>query len=820
MVRLSVVVPVRNESQHIAIFMRRLRTVLAGLSAEILFMDNSDDGTPQAITWAVQSGAPHDAPVRYFHREPIVRRGDLSGAVLAGLRRAAGDVAVVMGSDLKHPPESIPELLAELEKSGSDIVVASRYVRDGDTAGLLSRRRTFASRGTARAARILFPGRLRHVSDPMSGFFAVRLNALNLDKMRPGGFKILPETIIRASSGKISEVGFTFGKRAGHQSKAGLRDGARLLRHLVALRASSLLPPRLTRLIAFGSVGVAGVGVNTLALYLFLRLAGLNYLVAAALSTQVSTTFNFLGVECWVFRSQKGGTRWGRYWRFSLVNNVAMVTRLPVLALGVQHGMGKLTANAATLLLVFAARFLIADRIIYRAKDVTSVPRTLERSGPVLLSRAVADPVGAARSRCTYKIHNILTIVSDVMLPELECFRVAGPVPGAPGIDVRVARMGRPRYRAQLHRSADGRSMSWEEHLGWLGANFTIDYGQTVAVTASPGLAASPHVLYTNVIEALLRFVLVERGYMLLHSACLQMGGRGIMLSARTDTGKTGTILKLLRNHGGSFLSDDMTIIDSHGTAQSYPKPLTISHHTLRALEAGDLTRSEWRRLRVQSRIHSKEGRGFAMKLAQHNLPILTINGIMQRVVPPPKYDVQRLVPCGMSARTRVEELFIIERGPAFVTPVGRDQALEELLDNTEDAYGFPPYRYLAPTIVFGDRTSTDLRARERAILASALKNIRVHRHRSADFGWADTIAAQVARNGWHAPNDRDRISTFFEQDSLAGFPIATSATGGAVNRLTANSGTGNALPGGSPPWTKPRNTTVRSRAEKFRIPD
>ncbi|MDQ2813756.1 MAG: glycosyltransferase [Actinomycetota bacterium] len=642
---LSVVVPVKNDSRDITTFIRRLRAVLTGLSAEILFLDTSDDGTTQAIRWAAQSGAPYDAPVRYFYREPTAPRGDLSGAVLAGLRRAAGDVAVILDSDLKHPPESISELLAELERSGSDIVVASRYIGNGDAAGLGTRRRTLASRGTVRAARMLFPGRFKHVSDPMSSFFAVRLNALNLDKIRPAGFKILLETIVRASPGKISEVGFTFGKRAGHHSKASFGEGVRLIRHLVVLRASSLLPPKLTRLIAFGSVGVAGVGVNTLALYLFLRLTDLNYLMAAALSTQVSTTFNFLGAECLVFRGQKGRTRWGRYWRFSLVNNVAMVARLPLLALLVQRGMGKLTANGSTLLLVFAARFLIADRIIYKAKDVTNMSRTLERSGPVLLSRAIAaDPIVVAQSRCTYKIHNILTIVSDVILPELECFRTAGLAPGAPDIDVRVRRMGRPRYRAQLHRSADGRSMSWEEHLGWLGANFTIDFGETVAVTASPGLAASPHVLYTNVIEALLRFVLVERGYMLLHSACLQMGNRGIMLSARTDTGKTGTILKLLRNHGGSFLSDDMTIIDSHGIAQSYPKPLTISHHTLRALEAGDLTRPEWRRLKVQSRVHSKEGRGFAMKLAQHNLPILTINAIMQRVVPPPKYDVQRLV--------------------------------------------------------------------------------------------------------------------------------------------------------------------------------
>jgi dolichol-phosphate mannosyltransferase len=766
----TVVVPTRNESENAAPLVQRLRAALAGITAEILFVDDSDDATPQAIEAAAGSGRPGDVPVRCLHREPADRRGGLGGAVVMGFKESAGDVAVVMDGDLQHPPETVPALLAELERSGKDIVVASRYASGGDAAGLGTRGRARTSHAATGAARLLFPGRLRSVSDPMSGFFAVRLSALNLDEMRPVGFKILLEAIVRSSSGTVAEVPFTFGPRGGNESKAGLREGIRYGRHLAGLRASSLLPPRLNRLIAFGTVGVAGVAVNTLAMYMLLRLAGLNYLVAAALSTQVSTTFNFAGAELWVFRGGKSRTMWGRYWRFSVVNNVAMVARLPLLALLVHHGMGKLTANAVTLLLVFLVRFLIADRIIYRAKTSRRTSRTLERSGPVVLSTAVAaDPEAEARSRHAYQIHDILTIKSDVALPELECFRSAWPLVGSPDIDVRVGPVGRPHLRAQLHRSADGRHMQWEEHFGPLSANFSIEFGDTVRVTASPALAASPHVLYTNVIEALLRFVLVDRGYMLLHSACLQIDGRGIMLSARTDTGKTGTILKLLRNHGGWFLSDDMTIIDSNGTALCYPKPLTISHHTLRAVEAGDLTRAEWRRLLVQSRIHSKEGRGFAMKLAEHNLPILTINGLMQRIVPPPKYGVRRLVTCDLAVRTRVEDLFIIERGPDASGPIDKDTALTELLENTEDAYGFPPYRYLAPVVSFGDqRSSAELLARERAILASALESIRVHRHRSANFGWAESIAAHMVEAGTLRLQPADPQADLLGQDSLS----------------------------------------------------
>ena len=45
----------------------------------------------------------------------------------------------------------------------------------------------------------------------------------------------------------------------------------------------------------------------------------------------------------------------------------------------------------------------------------------------------------------------------------------------------------------------------------------------------------------------------------------------------------------------------------------------------------------------MQSRLHSKEGREFAMLLARLNIPIMGINALTQILVPPPKYTVDRL---------------------------------------------------------------------------------------------------------------------------------------------------------------------------------
>ncbi|HUR15635.1 MAG TPA: hypothetical protein VM097_14270 [Mycobacteriales bacterium] len=327
-------------------------------------------------------------------------------------------------------------------------------------------------------------------------------------------------------------------------------------------------------------------------------------------------------------------------------------------------------------------------------------------------------------------------------------------------IVVRVGQVGgTPRRRARLTQHTGPAGVAYEEHLGRLGANFRVELGDPIHVTAGPLLARSPHVLYTNVIEALLRFQAVSKGLMLLHSACLDLDGHGVLLSARTDTGKTGTVLKLLREHGGRFLSDDMTIVQPGGTARCFPKPLTISQHTLHALGIIDLTRAEWRKLRVQSRLHSKEGRAFGTFLAEHNLPIMGTNALTQMVIPPPKYDVRRLVPCDVVAEVKLSDLFVIERGAPAMTAMSDDEVLTELIENTDDAYGFPPFRYFAPALVFGENDYQQLRAKEKDILRAAIGGIPGRRLRSDSFSWAHDISELLVHAPRRARADADILT-------------------------------------------------------------
>ena len=142
------------------------------------------------------------------------------------------------------------------------------------------------------------------------------------------------------------------------------------------------------------------------------------------------------------------------------------------------------------------------------------------------------------------------------------------------------------------------------------------------------------------------------------------------------------------------------------------------------------------------------------------NVPIMTLNALTQYVVPPPKYVVDRLVPCQATTRVEVEELFIIERKPFHLSDIDKSTLVDELVANTDDAYGFPPFRYFAPALVIGGEGYEELRARERRILASALFGIRARRLATPDYTWADHIPA-LARQGVSADQDHDRATVF-----------------------------------------------------------
>ncbi len=362
---LSVIVPTKNEAGNVAELTRRLGIAAGSLRHEVIFVDDSTDDTPAAIA-AIEASPNGSIVLR--HRSPEERVGGLGGAVVEGMRLAKAPWVCVMDGDLQHPPEIVPQMLEQAKQTNADLVVASRYCGDGD-AGSFTRVRSTVSRGSSLVAHLLFPRRLHEVSDPMSGFFLVRGKAVDLDMLKPNGFKILLEIIARTPGLHVAEVPFQFGHRLAGESKASLKEGIRYLRLIAGLRLGS----GASQFIKFGLIGVSGLFVNTFLLAMLTESFGLFYMLSAILATQGSTLWNFVLSERWVFGNQsRRYSKARRAAMFFAMNNAALLLRAPIMllltsVLGIQY----LVSNLISLLILLLLRYATADRLIWGTAPTT-----------------------------------------------------------------------------------------------------------------------------------------------------------------------------------------------------------------------------------------------------------------------------------------------------------------------------------------------------------------------------------------------------------------------------------------------------------------
>jgi glycosyltransferase involved in cell wall biosynthesis len=719
--RLSIVIPTKREAQCILPLLDRIKQATQGADIQVIFVDDSDDETPDVITKAKEQ---FNFDIKLIARPPDERIGGLGGAVVAGIQAARAPWVVVMDADLQHPPALIPQMLDMAIDTQADAIICSRFLRKD---GLINSKipRTLISRSFTLLTRLSFPKQLFHITDPLSGYFLIRREAISTEQLKARGYKVLLEILVCHPSLRVAEIPFQIEERLAEKSKASMGEALQFLSHLLSLRLRAS-----AHLFQFLLVGASGLIVNSLLMAAFVELLGLHYLLSAVLATQGSTLSNFILSERWVFGS--GGNRQSftmRLGSYFLMNNFFVLIRGPLLVLLVSgFGIHYLIANLGSLAMMALIRFVLADLFIWSKR-----------------------PASEAADEFYYDIHSIVQLESNVRLPELERFLVHELFqPPDILICVKSSSQGKNGTGSACREGGGfdqniepiaGRTIEFDEGLGDLGFWIKINPGEVSTVVTSPLLRRSPHVLYTNVVEPLLRWTLVRKGYALVHGACLSYKRQGVLVTARTDTGKTTTILKTLSNYPFCFISDDMTILGEDGTLLSYPKPLTISLHTLQAVNQATLTLKERLALQIQSRMHSKSGRWFGMMIDQLKLPAATLNALVQMVIPPPKYPVQRLIPdVRVATKSCLRYMAVIEKGDELERILKQEEALDALIHNAEDAYGFPPYPQLASQL--STWKGEDLHMRERQIIDKSLQNVPAAHLRDPNYAWWRRIPA------------------------------------------------------------------------------
>jgi dolichol-phosphate mannosyltransferase len=366
----SIIVPTFNEAPNVSTLVERLCVSLEGIAAEIIFVDDSTDDTPDVIRAVAATSS---VPVVLLKRE--TPEGGLGGAVVAGLRAATNDWCVVMDGDLQHPPELIPALLKSAAAQDADVVVASRYIKGGSSSGLNGGIRHFVSGVSTLLTRAMFPRRLRDCTDPMTGFFAIDTTSIDLEGLRPRGFKILLEVLARNPL-RVAEEPFVFAERHAGESKASLREGLRFLLQLAALRFG--------RLSSFAVIGAFGALAN-LAIMAALQAAGVWYLAAAAIAAIVTIVGNFLLQERFVFRDlrEPGRGAWKRFAQSMTFNVSESAIRTTLLWVLVETTVvPSLIVQALLIAIGFILRFIFHSRVVYRMNRTTSISFDLDGVEP------------------------------------------------------------------------------------------------------------------------------------------------------------------------------------------------------------------------------------------------------------------------------------------------------------------------------------------------------------------------------------------------------------------------------------------------------
>src|SRR5881397_3636670 len=201
----SVVVPLFNEEQSVAILQRELADALAGLDYEIIFVDDgSQDETVSRIV--------PDPRIRVLRFE---KNAGQSAAIFAGLQMVRSEIAVLIDGDLQNDPADIPGLLAEISR-GADLVCGYRAQRK-DTA---------VKRITSRVANFVRSRFTRDgVRDTGCTLKAMRRDCIAALVPFKGMHRFIP-ALVKGAGYSLVEIPVNHRRRRFGQSKYGLGDRA------------------------------------------------------------------------------------------------------------------------------------------------------------------------------------------------------------------------------------------------------------------------------------------------------------------------------------------------------------------------------------------------------------------------------------------------------------------------------------------------------------------------------------------------------------------------------------------------------------------
>ena len=369
---LTVIIPTLNESQVIERMIIQVAVILKkeNLNGQILIVDdNSWDGTQDIVRTMTMT---------YPNVSILVRHHDrgLSQSIVDGFHLevdSCSPIFIVMDADGQHPAEKIPELYQKI-KEGDDIVIGSRYL-DGGEIKNWSFTRKVVSWGATFLARLFFP----HITDPVSGFFAVKKSVVKDAPLKPQGYKILLEILGKGHWKKVIEIPFTFGERMSGESKLKPQTIIEFQKQILDLAYYTVThkeAPAYTefsRMFKFMVVGMTGVIVNVGFLFIITEGFGIYFMFSSLIAIEASIFSNYILNDIWTFGDITDNKySWSeRLIRFQMVSVMGVLINMSTLyLLTTVFGLYYVIANLVGIALAFSWNFLVNRKFTWLKSEM------------------------------------------------------------------------------------------------------------------------------------------------------------------------------------------------------------------------------------------------------------------------------------------------------------------------------------------------------------------------------------------------------------------------------------------------------------------
>ncbi len=363
---LTVIIPTFREEANIRNIVTAVDEVFRqhSLNGEILVVDdNSPDGTIAIVNELKQTRP---------NLSLLVRTSDhgLSQSVADGFLHASSEVFVVIDADFSHPPALIPKMYEEI-RTGCDVVIGSRYMEGGGIRKWPLKRRII-SLGATLLGRLLFP----EVTDPVSGFFAIRKSVVDGARLKPRGYKILLEVLGKGRWKNEREIPFEFSDREIGASKLKMKTIIEYAQQVTDIALYSLINKESAARkewengVKFSIVGLSGIFVNQGILIYLKEFAGFSIPAASVVAIEISILTNFFLNDFWTFKGDRRHALSGRWQRLLSYQGVsiggALINFLILNALALFLGIDYRIANIIGILVAFIWNYLVNRNVTWK----------------------------------------------------------------------------------------------------------------------------------------------------------------------------------------------------------------------------------------------------------------------------------------------------------------------------------------------------------------------------------------------------------------------------------------------------------------------